>query len=226
MTKTVDQPKITVNKLGEFLVSSPKRQRSILEALKYPSDNKFLFTGYNDARKAINDYIINDFDERILIDMIEKLESLVGDEKDNFTDSSIKALTIVLESNTLSDSGFTFLPYDGDNPKMTIEGVEISVYPDFIVNYESRGNEYIGAAKVHLSRSGRFGDEGAKYISTILSKFTQDHIDKSGRTVKNTACVSYDVFTDSLIDCPKSIVRRWQDIEAGCKNIVAIWDSI
>ncbi|MDH6250352.1 hypothetical protein M2347_000079 [Chryseobacterium sp. H1D6B] len=32
--KTIKEPKITFNKLGEFLVASQKRQRAILEHLK------------------------------------------------------------------------------------------------------------------------------------------------------------------------------------------------
>ena len=224
--KKSQPPKMSVNKLGEFLVATPKRQRSILKSLKYPGENKFRFTGYNDARKAIKEYILGNFDEEILLEYIEKLEIIPDEEKDNFTDSSILALTTVLESNKLPDSGFTFLPYEGMNPKLEIEGVEVSVYPDFVVHSETVKGEYCGAAKIHISKAGHFGEEGGKYISTMIYDFTGKYIDKSGRTLRNTNCISYDVFSDSLIECPKSISRRWVEIEAGCKNIVAIWDSI
>jgi len=223
----IDQPKMTVNKLGEFLTTtSPKRQRSILETLKYPKEHKFAFTGYNEARKAIKDYVLNNFDEQVILDCISDFENKDDNDKDNFTDSTIKALTIVLESNNLSDSGYTFLPYKGKNPKLNIHGVEVSVYPDFIVHSETSRADYIGAAKIHLSKLGHFGEEGGKYISTMIYDFADKHVNKNGRTLRSTNCLSYDVFTDSLVESPKSIVRRWQDIEAGCKNIVAIWDSI
>lgn len=222
-----DHPRMSVNKLGEFLTTtSPKRQRKILEQLKYPDEHRFTFTGYNEARSAINSYILNGFDEQILLDAIAVQEGKSELERDNFTDSSIKALTQVLESNALSDSGFAFLPYEGDNPKLNIQGVEVSVYPDFIVHSETSRNSYIGALKIHLSQSGHFGDEGAKFISSIIYDFVDKHVEKGDRALRNTNCLSYDVFTDSFIECPRSIVRRWQDIEAGCQNIVAIWDSI
>jgi hypothetical protein len=224
--KENNNPKITVNKLGEFLTATPRRQRKILEAIKYPSENKFMFTGYNEARRAIKEYVLNDFDENILLNCINEFEEKPEEERDNFTDSTINALTIILESNEITDTGFTFLPYDGENPKLLIEGVEVSVNPDFIVHSATARGEYIGAAKFHLSKSGHYGEEGGKYISAILYAFAEEHINLNGRTLRNTNCVSYDVFTDTLIECPNSIVRRWQDIQAGCQNIVAIWDSI
>ncbi len=226
MSKT-STPKITVNKLGEYLTTtSPKKQRSILETIKYPKDKKFMFTGYNDARTAIKDYVLNDFDEQILLDCISDYENKSDEERDNFTDSTIKALTIVLESNNLSDGNYTFLPYKGRNPKLIIEGVEVSIFPDFIVHSETSRGKYIGAAKIHISKSGHFGEEGGKYISSMIYKFADKHISSEDRLLRNTNCLSYDVFTDSLVDCPKSIVRRWEDIQAGCKNISAIWKSI
>lgn len=224
--KENNNPKITVNKLGEFLTATPKRQRKILEAIKYPGENKFMFTGYNEARRAIKNYVLNDFNEDILLECINEFEEKTEEERDNFTDSTIDALTIVLESNEITDTGFTFLPYEGSNPKLIIEGVEVSVNPEFIVHSETSKGKYIGAAKFHISRSGHYGEEGGKYISAILHAFVEEHIDLDGRTLRNTNCVSYDVFTDSLIECPNSIVRRWEDIQAGCQNIQAIWGSI
>ena len=68
-------PHISVNKLGEFLVSTSKKQRSILKGFKYPNENKFTYTAHQDAREAIKNYFINDFDEDILIDCIEHLKT-------------------------------------------------------------------------------------------------------------------------------------------------------
>jgi len=220
------KPRMTVNKLGEFLTASPKKQRSILTALKYPGENKFRFTGYNEARRAIKNYLLNGCDNQILLDCIIALEAKDEDEKDNFTDSSIEALTKVLESDKLDVEGFTYLPYEGDNPKLNIRGVEVSVYPDFIFHSESRGNEFTGAGKIHLSKDGYFGEEGGKYITTMIYSFVENHVDLADRSIKHSNCISYDVFTDSIADCPRSIARRWQNIEAGCENITAIWDSI
>ena len=69
------KPNITINKLGEFLTTTPKRQRKILEQFKYPKENKFTFTGYNEAREAIKQYFIKGMDEAILLECLDVLDS-------------------------------------------------------------------------------------------------------------------------------------------------------
>lgn len=67
------KPKMTVNKLGEFLTANPARQRKILELLKYPKDNKFASTSYSEAREAIKKYLLSGFEEQIILDSISAL---------------------------------------------------------------------------------------------------------------------------------------------------------
>ena len=223
-----NQPKITVNKLGEFLTATARRQRKILEQLKYPKENKFAFTGYNEAREAIRQYFINDMDEDILLSALEGL-----DEKEatspyhiGMIKSSEEAMEKVLESEILTNKDFTIHPYEGKNPKMIIQGVEVSIYPDLILKSKSRGNNNVGAMKIQLSKVGGLDGDSGKYVATMLNKFTELHIKKKNELVRNDHCVSYDVHSDNIVVCPNSVKRRWEDIEAGCLNIVAIWDSI
>ena len=116
--KEISKPRMTVNKLGEFLTAtSPKRQRKILETLKYPKEHKFTFTGYNEARNAINGYILDGFNEQILLDWIQDFENKTDDERDNFTDSTIEALTILpLQNPPNSPNLFSFPDFPNATP--------------------------------------------------------------------------------------------------------------
>lgn len=226
-TKTVDQPKMSVNKLGEFLVASPSRQRKIVEQLKYPKENQFAIMGYKDARIAIREYFINDFEESIILACVEKLEkkSPNTDFKKILLKSEIESLELILESENINQD-LIYLPYTGDNPKLNISGVEVSVNPDLIVKNTMRGNEYIGGLKIHLSKNYKFGEEGSKYIATILYHYVENFVDLKGCKVRNSVNLSYDVFTDMFVICPNSVKKRWGDINAACLTIVAIWNSI
>ncbi len=220
-------PNITVNKLGEFIVATPTRQRRILEQLKYPKDNAFGFM-YEDAREAIKQYLINGRDESILLKCIEYLEEREAGSEWQVTQvaSSVEALDAVLHSTVFDDLKIEFEAYTGSNPRMIIEGVHVSVFPDLIVRCKRRGENYIGGLKIHLSKNGSFGEEGAKYISAIIHQFADMYIKTKGAEVRPAENLSYDVFTDSLVPCPAAVKRRWDDIQAACKNIVAIWDTI
>lgn len=221
------KPKITVNKLGEFIIANPARQRRILEQLKYPKDNSFGF-GYEGARDAIKDYLIKEMDDSCIDDCVAALE--LKDPRNEWQegqiDSSIEVLRMVQDTALFEDLKMEFSAYAGDNPKMIIKGVSVSVYPDLIVKSEYRGEHYIGGMKIHFSRTNPVGEEGAKYIAAILHQFTERNLTSKKHSAKPSNSLSYDVWTESLVSCPKAVKRRWDDIEASCLNIAAIWESI
>lgn len=232
--KTNPEPKMTINKLGEYLVAGPKRQRKILEQLKYPKDNAFGFTPYGDVREAIKKYFINNFEESYINDLISALEEKlnVKETDPRLTDwqisvigSSIEALENVLDSANIN-TDYLYEQYDGGNPKLLIHGVEISINPDLIVRSKVKNKDCAGALKIHISKNSSIDQEGSAYIATLLNNFTIDHLCNHNTTARNENSISYDVFSDSFVESPKAFKRRMEDIEAGCKNIKAIWDSI
>jgi len=56
MPKT-KKPKVSANKLGEYMSASPSRRNEIVKNQKYPKG--YVVTRYNDARRAIIDYFLN-----------------------------------------------------------------------------------------------------------------------------------------------------------------------
>lgn len=221
------KPHISVNLLGEFLTTNAKRQRRILEQLKYPDDNRFAF-GHNYAREAAKRYLIKGFDENIVLKCIKKYQGMepTSPSNEGVINSSIEGLNIILNGNADLNSSFDYQKYEGDNPKIDIKGVEVSVKPDLVIRSISRKKKYVGAFKFHMSKNSPVKPEGGKYIATILYYFTEQFIKNPDESVKHNHCLSFDVPTDSLVECPKGVKNRWDEIEAGCMNIAAMWDGI
>lgn len=227
--KVVKEPKMTVNKLGEFLVAPPKRQRRILEQLKYPKDNAFSLV-YSDVREVIKKYFISDFDEKILARGIKSNSAKLKDKKS--TDwqktvavASIEALQKV-QDFYFDISNLSFEEYTGKNPKVMIHGVEVSIMPDLIVKSSTKTKELIGSFKIHISKNSKSDENACLYVATLLHNYSIDQLEEIGITAKNENSISYDVFKEIFVESPKSFKRRMDDIEAGCMNIKAIWDSI
>lgn len=125
------------------------------------------------------------------------------------------------------DDSLIFENYTGDNEKMLIAGVEISVYPDLIVKSKVRKKDYIGALKINIGKGGKADVKAlSEYIAVMLHKYVSEFIETDNLVARETNCISYDVFADTLIECPRSVKKRFMDIEAGCKNITAIWNTI
>lgn len=222
-------PNISVNKLGEYLVANASRQRRILEQFKYPEVTTYGYAPYKDPRAAIKEYFINNFDKTIIEDCILTLNSKspFSEHQKNIIASELEALNMVLKSNAIRKSGFEYIGYSGDNERVNISGVDISVYPDLIVKSKVKGEDVIGALKIHLSKTGKFGVDGAGYITVLLHEYISKHVAKElGLSSRSKNSFSYDVFTDSFVQCPEGVKRRKEDIEAGCKAIAAIWNAI
>jgi len=223
-----ETPKISVNKLGEYIVASPLRQRRILEQLKYPEESKYGSTSHYDARKAIIRYLCGGFNDKAIHLCIKKLEKAIpkSDHQRNMNLASIDALNKVLNSDAI-DKNISFAAYEGTNPKIDINGVSISVNPDVVVFSSNRNGISFGALKIHLSKSFTLTEESSKYVAAMLYYF-MDNTNCHGIThpLKATNCISYDVFTNRSVVCPNSTKRRISDIEACCANIASIWDGI
>lgn len=116
----IESPRLTVNTLGEYLVARPKRQRKILQQLKYPKENTFSASAYKEAREAIKSYFISGFEEEIIQNCITALQSNLdsarSDYHENMLNSQIEALEAVLDSDNIDDS-FEYIKYEGENEK-------------------------------------------------------------------------------------------------------------
>ncbi|WP_294330766.1 hypothetical protein [uncultured Chryseobacterium sp.] len=228
--KIVKDPKITVNKLGEFLVAPASRQRAILKQIKYPRESKYAVAPYGDVRDAIKRFFISDFDYSILHNEIRnqkiKLKNTsLSDWSKTIVDSSIESLQKVIDFNfTCND--LTFKEYTGSNPKVLIHGVEVSINPDLIVYSSSKVQDYVGAFKLHVSKNSKSDENACMYVSSLLHNYATEQFSGSSLRSKHQNSISYDVFKNIFMESPKSFKRKMDDIEAGCMNIRAIWDSI
>lgn len=225
------KPNMSVNKLAEFIIANPARQRAILKQLKYPSRHVFASTYYQTSRETIKEYFLGSFDTQILFDSINNIKQSnpSGEHQKKMAGSEIEALNYVAAYLFLEDNfdGWEFEEYTGDNEKFIIHGVEVSVFPDLIVKHKIKTKQNYGLLKIHLSKSYSLTDGSGEYVANTLYNYGLKYLQlPNGYTLSNNHCVSFDVFTESVIICPKGTKRKFAEIEAACKNIAAIWDSI
>ncbi len=220
-------PRISLNKLGEFLTTNPSRRRRILMDQKYPSE--FIVTRYNDAENAIVTYLYdNKNDVTILDNALSEIEakraktdweihtkSLNYDAIDSFYDiaEQLDFTKYRIEKNAKSES-----------VSLLIEGVQISVRPEILIYKEKGDDKSIGAAKVYFSKTYNLNDEAGEYIASFVMEYLKQM--KQDYTVNNKICNVIDVFNQKIFTAPLSYKRRMLDIKAACQEIAAIWNSL
>jgi hypothetical protein len=222
----MSKPRISINKLGEYLQANPQRRKKIVSDAKNPKP--FVVTRYSDAREAIKNYFTSGFNTDILDASIEAHQG--KDPASEFQEQdqalSIELLEMMLDLDLPDLSEFSLYVYEGANPKLNIAGVDISVNPDLIIRSDNRGQKVVGAIKLHISKSNQLDEEGAKNVAILLKEFVENHIAEDGEKVYLPFCIAVDIFGKVVCAAPKSFKRRMTYISSACEEIALWWDSV
>jgi hypothetical protein len=219
--KVHDEPRFSVNKLGEYLTANPSRRRRLIQDQKYPP--AFITSRYKMAREAIIRFIMKGYDEAIIYDAIEEIKesTLKEEEKEN----SILALNETLKTDMPDLDGVKIKRYNPKKkPKLHINGLDVSVNPDLVL----QKNDNIGCLKVHIIKTerNRLSEEAQKLVGTLLWKYADHYLTDDDQPPFKDYCISIDCFGNSHEIAPKSDSRRWSNIQAACEEIALIWDSV
>lgn len=227
---SINDPRISVNKLAEYMVSKAARQRKLLRDRKYPDPDFQMGMYHKEASEAIASYLIGDQISTLSIDtqiqiIKQQNPGKIGTQRR--LNSNIEAMERFLDM--LDDFDF------GDNkpalgehapPKLTYHNVAISVRPEIILRGEKKGKKIVGAIKLHFAKGFQMDDDAAGYVSASVNEFCIRHVAADDETVSSELCQVFDIGSGNIFPGVKSIKRRLQDIEDTCQNIAAIWPTI
>jgi hypothetical protein len=216
-------PRISANKLGEYLVSPPLRRRDIIERQKYPST--FIGAYYEPARSTIVDFLLGRIDRA---GMLGRTEALVSAEHASSWAHH--------QAQGCAEAVLRFLDLEPDldlhgmtpvhvpvHDALDVHGVHVSVYPDLVLEgHDLRGRPQVGAIKLHFPKAHPHTEASAEYVATVLRVHAREVMAQRG-TVREEACLVVDVFARRVVGAPHGYVRRWRDIGAACEEIRRAW---
>lgn len=228
-------PRITANDLALYMVSSETAKLGIIRRAKNPQAPPII--RYKDVRPVVCAYLSDD--SRSANRLIEAEEMFAkrkaDDSLSDLRQDDARASILVLQSvqgmnNRLAPFTFRLAPHS--QPKVVIAGVEVSVRADLVVRMPIKGVEHSGAAVMRFTQDDA-DTEAAKakrkdmglYVATMVRK----HIDQNmlpSLPVSNRLCLSIDVQHGEVFQAPDSNARRVNDLDAACKFIAAVWDSV
>jgi hypothetical protein len=223
-------PRISVNKLGEYLVqTNPIRRRAIIRDQKL--GNPPAQPRYRKALQPICD-VLEDaaFDPEPIHSAIEALRTeesaseWVLDDNAKTADALEKFLNITGE---FPIEGVTYRLGSHTAPKLTLSGVEVSVRPDIIIEGQLRGRQIVGGIKFHYTVDDKkaLGLEGGRYVAALLRQWLSLH-GPNDRHAHQNFCYSVDVFQEQVVAAPSSFARLYSQAEAACEEIGLRWDAI
>ncbi len=221
-------PRISINKLGEYLTANPLRRRSIIKGQKNPPD--VVVARYRKGYPILEQYFATR-DPDVLYDGAEALRAEVpatdwaaGD--NSSTADAMDSFVDILDQLPLDDCEVIATTGEEFAPLM-MSGVAVSVRPDFYVRQTRRGRDYIGALKFHWIKddASTLGEDGGTYVATALYQYLLDH-GPDGVTPDHKLCFSIDLFRQSAWEAPISYRRLRTHLEVACEEIALRWDTV
>lgn len=229
MTRDTKQqtPRISLNKLGEYLIALPPRRRSIILDQKYPPD--FKTRRYANAQRAVVECLCNGCDPLVLNRHAQRIRSKphrshIEAQSATLCLEALQAFSEMLPSLNLGDVRAT--RSSPRHPKFIRHGVRVSVQPDVLL---SRANltpgNYIGAIKLCFSKTRAVSEEEAGYIGAVLRQHTLGGTGDA-TTASPKLCLLIDVFARRAHVAPRAHKQRLTVAESACEEIAARWSSL
>jgi hypothetical protein len=227
---SINDPRISVNKLAEYMVSKAARQRKLLRDRKYPDPDFQMGMYHKEASEAIAAYLTGDhlstqnIDAQIQI-IKQQNPGKIGTQRR--LNSNIEAMERFLDMLDDFDFGDHATSLGGHAPqKLTYHNVAISVRPEIILRGEKKGKKIIGAVKLHFAKGFQMDDDSAGYVSAAVNEFCIRHVAEDDETVSSELCQVFDIGSGNIFAGVKATKSRLKDIEDTCRNIADIWPNI
>lgn len=222
------QPRISLSKLGEYLVASPMRRRRIILDQKQPKT--FIVATYQDAFDAIVDFIVGLKDDEALVKVSDDLladATTQTEWQQQRAQLCVAAIDAFMEiSDALPTEGLILERGDPSPPHFPIAGVGVSVRPEVVVRGTGVGGETVhGAVKLYLAKENPLTQESGAAVATALYRYVDQISPGEGRAA-NQICWVIDVFAGEVFGAPKSHKRVMQNLEAACEEIAARWQIL
>src|SRR5260370_9353915 len=183
MAKQRDEPRISVNKLAQYVTSRATRQNQILRTAKFPPE--YITMYYRDAGEAIAGFLAGGMIEfGILDNSVSALSQKVAGNVYETRRIAGNIDAIETFSNLLDDIDFGTATAKLGAQKashLILNGVQISVRPEVTLHSKSKSGEaLVGGIKLHFPKTEPMDEEQANFVSALMNAFCKDHLWRDG----------------------------------------------
>jgi hypothetical protein len=226
------KPRISANKLAEYVLADPSRQSTIVKQAKNAS--KSITPLYHRVRDTFPHAHSNQgLNAAYFIARAEQIEAsrATTDWQIRDKENSAKALRHLADMvGQIECASATLIPKQWK--PLTIHGVAVSVYPEVAFSMLHRGVTKVGA--VILNTSLNDGSSLAKgsdrycvgdYVTTLLYLMLAQQLSMVGMPL-HTKCYAMDIFRQKVYTAPPSYKTLVKHMDEACKMISLRWDSI
>jgi hypothetical protein len=220
------RPRISINKLAQYMSADAARRERILREQKHPP--AFKVAWYADASQVIRRYLMDpQHDTEILRLGSERIRmrpvaSPNERQKRNDNGDAVDAFAGCCQQINFDD----FAPESGpESGNLMIEGVRVSVRPEVVIAGRYRGQDCRGALKVYLAKNDPLDGGGADIIGALLQRFMSIDLSEDEQCLPRH-CTVIDTFRRQCFRAPTAIIRHQRNVDAACREIANRWPAL
>lgn len=217
-------PSISINQVTQFTISTDAAKLKIVKDQKNPSP--FSSPYYASATAAMRRYIKAGFDEQIISEVLEQLQSKSVDPKNKNAvakkANNISALRRFLEV-TFPDV-FKSLKCSFSSAKFRrcrIGSVDVIISPDVIIRREVDGVKYIGAIKFDVHKDVLDYSIGRQRAALLY--YFLESVKDADEIVDRNYCLSVDVMHANIYRPIGDIADDISIIGEACDEVCKLW---
>ncbi|MFP2926689.1 hypothetical protein ACLESO_16070 [Pyxidicoccus sp. 3LG] len=224
MTTTRENPRVSVNKLGQYLTGTPALRKRIIHGQKHPVDPQYL--RYPAAAQAIVEFLCEGRDEVIL--RYHQRRLLNAQPESDFDAHRLALCAEALQRCLVAADGLATQavasPVNEELPPLEVSGVAISVRPEVLLrSVDAQGQMRSGLLKLYFSKHTPLDERSGQYIATVLHRYAEQRLEQRGPVDPRLVGV-FDVFAGNLFFAPRAQQRRMNDVHLACEEIAARWN--
>lgn len=227
------EPRISVNKLGEYLTATPARRRRIVHDAKYPST--FMVARYTAAENTIADWICSGCVDDLML--AQAMATLANAEPGSqFSrvrrDCCLQAIDRAGELRDRLNLPSGRVSYVRSNSAIPVEFDEVivNVRPEVLIytggSSDNEGERRLGGIKLYLSKQHPLNEQSADYITTLLWQALVVRSAQELLLLNHEQIKVVDVFAGEVYTLPKAHKQRLREISAACSEIQDRWSAI
>ncbi len=228
------EPRLSANQLADYLNATPPRRKSIIREAKYPKTS--VVARYSGAREGLATYLCDaGRSPATLTKAIIKLQE--KESKFSATDwtkqdcnLSVEAIQTFQKSyNSLGLSKIDCKPIVTKQPKLSIEGVDVSVALDATTHRLGKsGQKCVGGlillfAKSDASTKSR--EARCRTSAVLAALFAEQHLAYLGEP-DSKICFALDVFGGRIFPAPSMYPTKLEHMKASCEEVALRWPTI
>jgi hypothetical protein len=214
-----ESARISVSKMGEYVVASPSRRRSIEREQKRPRD--VIVARYREVYPAVVRYLAGHANAGDLAALADELEAMQAGSDWQAQDNALSAEALdafVSMTSKLNLVNYTVSAGDFDPSSIQFRGVSISVRPEIRLTTNSGRT---GALKLYLSKSHPLPPEAGLAAATLVHALLRDGLELLDS--RSSDCMLVDVFAGRIYVAPSNFKARMRDVDAACEEISRAW---